>query len=71
MEFGCEYKAECPFHQTFKENHSFEVSAFLDHYCRSRRACLECAHYLSLRVYKTALDPAYDPEGMLLDYAYA
>lgn len=71
MEFGCEYKAECPFHQAFKDNRRPEIGAFLGYYCRNRRACLECAHYLSLRVYKTALDPAYDPEGMLLDLAFA
>lgn len=66
MEFGCEYKAECPFHQAFKGNGNPEANSLLSHYCRNRRACLECAHYLSLRVYKAALDPAYDPEGLLL-----
>ncbi|MEW5774256.1 MAG: hypothetical protein AB1916_12120 [Thermodesulfobacteriota bacterium] len=66
MEFGCEYKAECPFHQTFKGSENPDIRGFLGYYCRSRRACLECAHYLSLRVYKTALDPSYDPEGLLM-----
>lgn len=66
MEFGCEYKAECPFMQVFRNSDNPDIRGLLGSYCRSRRACLECAHYLSLRVFKTKLDPAFDPEGLLV-----